>query len=76
MKIDHFIVGLRIELQGPIMVQATSNYALLHFDNRPGKSFLFGERKLSVGDCWKKDKMRKITERRTESLTALQNQVV
>lgn len=28
MKIDHFITSLRIELQGPIMVQATSDYAL------------------------------------------------
>ena len=49
---------------------------MLDFDNRPGKSFLFSERKLSTGGCWKKNKMRKITERRTESLTALQNQVV
>ena len=45
---------------------------VLDFDNRPRKFFLFGERKLSTGGCWKKDKVRKITERRTESLTAFQ----
>ena len=38
-------------------------FQVLFFDNRPGKSFLFGERKSSTGGCWKKNKMRKITKR-------------
>ena len=36
---------------------------LLFSDNRPEKSFLFGERKSSSGGCWKKNKMLKITKR-------------